>query len=227
MLSNKQKGLIRKLHKKKGRRDNKMTLVEDAKLIDAAGDLVEFTFTRNDVKNYNQLLTTHSPQDIAGVARLPSWSQSDVEQSQTILVLDGVQIPGNVGTMLRLCLGFDATLISVESVDVSNPKVVRSSAGALFHVPTLEMNRSRAETYLQKLNRDMYRLEAGGASSPINSVKTKKPAVIVAGSEAHGIRLSNTGVSITIDHDAKLESLNVSHATAITMHQRYTHLKEL
>jgi TrmH family RNA methyltransferase len=227
MLSNKQKGLIRKLHKKKGRRDNNMTLVEDTKLIEAAGDLVEFTFTRSDAENYDQLLTTRSPQDVAGVARLPSWNKTDVEKSKTILVLDGVQIPGNVGTMLRLCLGFDATLISVESVDVSNPKVVRSSAGALFHVPTLEMNRSQAESYLKTLNRDIYRLEAGGEPASEDIVKTDKPSVIVAGSEAHGIKLSNNGSSLTIGHNPKLESLNVSHAAAIVMHQRYNHLQSL
>lgn len=227
MLSNKQKGLIRKLHKKKGRRDNKMTLVEDAKLIDAAGDLVEFTFTRSDVKNYDRLLTTRSPQDIAGVARLPSWSQSDVEQSQTILVLDGVQIPGNVGTMLRLCLGFDATLISVESVDVSNPKVVRSSAGALFHVPTLEMNRREAMDYIKTLDREIFRLEAGGEPKAMTDITTKNPAIIIAGSEAHGIQLTIDGTTVTIEHNPKLESLNVSHAAAITMHQRYKHVKDL
>lgn len=226
MLTKKQEGLIRKLHRKKGRRDNNMTLVEDSKLIEAAGNLVEFTFTRKDTNNYDDLLTTRTPQDTAGVARLPEWSRKDIEDKPTILVLDGVQIPGNVGTMLRLCLGFDAALISVASVDVSNPKVVRASAGALFDVPVLELSEDDAVDYVNGLGRDIFRLEAGAGSKTTHAVKTKNPAVVIAGSEAHGISLPIKGQGLTIQHNPKLESLNVSHAAAIALHERYTFLQK-
>lgn len=217
MLTNAQEKLLRSLQTKKGRAKSGLCLVEGQKVIESAGEAMEWQFTRADVLQFDGLVTTDTPQDLAGVARIPAWQMSDVREANTILVLDGVQDPGNVGALLRLCLGFRGALLLVDSVDVTNPKVVRSSVGALFSVPWMTISRNSIEEVVAGLGRPVYRLERGGVAP--DQIATG-PAVLIVGSEGQGIQLGCEGVRITIPHDARLESLNVGHAVAIALYAR-------
>lgn len=220
MLSKAQEKLIRSLTSRKGRDKSGKCLVEGAKAIETAARAVEFTFNREDTAEFDSLVTTETPQDEAAVARIPKWSREDIDRSPTLIVLDGVQDPGNVGAALRLCLGFGASLILVESCDVASPKVIRSSAGAMFLVPWTRMTPVEATEYLSASGRDIFRLERrDGAKGPEALAKPKRIAVI-AGNEGSGIRLPNAGTSIEIPHDERLESLNVTHALAISLYSR-------
>ncbi len=225
-LSTAQEKLINSLHTKKGREKSGLCLLEGRKVIETAGDAVEFTFSREFTHHYDLLMTTDTPQDHAAVARIPQWTTKDVEVPSILVVLDGVQDPGNVGSIFRLCLGFDASLLLIESVDVSNPKVVRSSVGALFHVPWATMTRSEAEMYLSTLHRPVFRLElTNGQSEQLDAVPVKESIVLIAGSEGNGIFIKTAGTSIAIDHNNKLESLNVAHALAIALHHIHSSTK--
>ncbi len=217
MLSEAKKKLIKSLHTKKGREKAGLCLVEGAKVLETAGDAVEWTFTRDGEEGFDKLVTTQTPQDIAGVAKIPVFSREDIESRETIMVLDGVQDPGNVGAILRLCLGFKASLVLVESADVTNPKVVRSSVGAMFNVPWMTVKRSEAVEYLESWKRPIYRLEMNGQEP---GTIDRGPAIIIAGSEGNGISLDVEGTSITISHDDALESLNVGNAVGIVLAQR-------
>ena len=217
MLSNAQEKLIKSLHSKKGRQKSGLCLVEGRKVVELAGDLVEYVFGPEDSKNFEKLVTTETPQRVAAVARIPEWSDEDVLSLGVVVVLDGVQDPGNVGSILRLCLGFGASLVLVESADVSSPKVIRSSVGAMFQVPWVTVARGEAEEYVVGLKRDVYRLEKDEGAKDIVKAKMKKPLVLVAGSEGKGIVLGLEGESVYIDHDEALESLNVGHALAIAL----------
>ncbi len=218
MISKSQEKLIRSLQTKKGRTESGRCLVEGKKVIQTAGSAVEFTFTKDDTDEFEKLVTTESPSDIAGVARIPQWTAQDIASRDTIVVLDGVQDPGNVGAIMRLCLGFDASLILVESADPSAPKVVRASVGALFQIPWITVDRSLAPELIAALDRPVYRLELGGTNTTIPT----KPCIFVAGSEGHGITLNVVGTPLTLPHDPKLESLNVGHALAIILSKRYS-----
>lgn len=217
MLSNAQEKLIRSLKTKKGRAKHGLCLVEGEKVIETAGDAVMFTFTRDDFLDFGDLVTTETPQDLAGVAQIPEWTMEDVQRAKTIVVLDGVQDPGNVGAILRLCLGFDGAVILVDSVDVTNPKVVRSSVGAMFQIPWVRVSRAEADDVIKALGRPVFRLERDG-DPPETMVDAE--SVLIAGSEGNGIQLSVDGSPITITHDPKLESLNVGHAVAIALAAR-------
>ncbi|MDP3970194.1 MAG: RNA methyltransferase [bacterium] len=188
-----------------------------------AKDMVEYTFSVEDTEYFKELVSTQAPQSIAAVARIPQWAKLDIEKSRTIVVLDGVQDPGNVGTILRLCSGFDATVLALESVDITNPKVIRSSAGAMFMVPWLKMNRPNGHAYLEKLSasRKIFRLEKKSNGKNIEELTTASDIILIAGSEGNGIILDTTGTSISINHNKNLESLNISHALAIALHSRY------
>src|SRR3989339_505894 len=218
MLSQSQEKLIKSLQTKKGREKSGLCLVEGEKLVAEIADHLEFSFTRNDSEKFDSLVTTETPQTIAAVARLPQWTKETIENTKTIVVLDGVQDPGNVGTILRLCLGFDASLILVDSADPTNPKVIRSSAGAIFDVPWIEVDRNHAINFISSLKRQIYRLEKRQNAKGLKATKFDKEIVLIAGSEGSGISLNIEGISIFIEHNPKLESLNVASALAIALY---------
>ncbi|MBU0646119.1 RNA methyltransferase [Patescibacteria group bacterium] len=215
MLSKEREKIIRSLQTKKGRQKSGLCLVEGKKVIAMCGDWLEYEFDRTMTENFDQLVTTETPQEAAAVARIPQWGIDDIKARPVIVVLDGVQDPGNVGAILRLCLGFGASLILVESADVSNPKVIRSSAGAMFQVPWLEVKRNALQQMISDLSRKVYRLEKTAAAQEISSIK--KPAIVIAGSEGQGIISEIAGQSVFIKHSADLESLNVGQALAIVL----------
>ncbi|MFH1048018.1 MAG: RNA methyltransferase [Patescibacteria group bacterium] len=220
MLTNAQEKLIRSLHRSKGRAETGLCLVEGAKVIETAGDAIDFTFTAVDTPDFAQLVTTETPQEIAAVARVPNWSEADLADSPTLVVLDGVQDPGNVGSILRLCLGFGATLLLIESADVTSPKVVRSSVGAMFLVPWLKMKPEDAEKYLSASRRQIFRLEKNDRAVSPDVLGGEERIALIAGSEGSGINLPIAGTSVEIPHDQRLESLNVTHAIAIALYAR-------
>lgn len=217
MLTNAQEKLIKSLHTKKGRKESGLCLVEGLKFVDSAGDFVDFRFTDLDSKNYKELITTETPQDISAIARKPQFSMEDILEKPIILILDGVQEPGNVGSILRLALGFNASVLLVESSDPSNSKSIRASAGAYFMVPSLEVKRGEIEEVISTLNRPLFRLEKRKDSIAPKDLPHAELAIIV-GSEGKGISLPITAPSLAIRHDAKLESLSVSHAVAMVLY---------
>ncbi len=222
MITRNQEKLIKKLHTKNGRLKHQRCLVEGQKVIDTAGSAVEFTFSHEDTDVFDQLVTTETPQDIAAVAHIPTWRKQDIVQKSLIVVLDHVQDPGNVGSILRLCLGFDASLVLLECADVTSPKVVRSSVGALFQVPWQKIERTEAAAYITSLNRAIYRLEKNATATELtSSLLSPEALVLLAGSEGLGITLEVPGTSLMIKHNDKLESLNVAHSLAIAMAFRY------
>lgn len=82
---------------------------------------------------------TVTPQGILGLAEMPCYSLDDILQDRrrSILLLDDIRDPGNLGTIMRTAEGADMSgiILSRESVDLFNPKVVRSTMGAIFRVP--------------------------------------------------------------------------------------------
>lgn len=221
MLSKAQEKVIRSLSTKKGRQQHGLCLVEGWKLIRSAGDAVEFTFTPSDSLKFEQLVTTKTPQKIAGVAIVPEFHITDIAAKKTVVILDGVQDPGNIGAVLRLCQGFNASLILVECADITNPKVVRSSAGALFHVPWIRMSRDQATKVVKASKRPVYRLENTEQAQHLHKIQNKESVALIVGSEGNGIIINVKLPSIKIRHRSDLESLNVANALAIALHARY------
>ena len=218
MLSKVQEKLIRSLRTNKGRQKTGLCLVEGEKAVEMAAKHLEYVFSPKDTAQFEKLVTTQTPQSIAAVARIPSWEMSDILKADAVVVLDGVQDPGNVGSIVRLCLGFQASLILVDSADISNPKVIRSSAGAMFHVPSIAVSRAEALRLIEKIGYPVYRLEKRAGAKALKG-RLSKPLVLVAGSEARGITLDVKGQSIFIEHERQLESLNVGQALAIALYE--------
>lgn len=221
-LSGVQEKLLHQLTTKKGRKELGMFVIEGEKFVRDAGDLVEFVFTKEDTARFADFVSTETPQAVAAVARIPAWTAAHCASRSTIVVLDGVQDPGNVGTILRACLGFRASLVLVESAEVTNPKTVRASASAILRVPWITVARNDAPALIATFDRSVYRLEIADGAIDLREM-SDEPCIIIAGNEGAGITLPVLGTSLRIPIDPALESLNVSIATSLALYERFQH----
>src|SRR3989338_1336455 len=202
MLTNAQIKLIKSLHTKNGRDETGLCLVEGSKVIEMAKDFIKFQFNRKDTKDFDKLVTTETPQNEAAIARITKFMLADFNKLPTIVVLDGVQDPGNVGAIFRACLGFLAGLVLVDSADPANSKVIRSSVGSMFHVPWVRLDSKKCLEFLDIMQEKavILRLENKKSFIPdlFSMLASDKPVILIAGSEGKGIRLPVSGTSLEI-----------------------------
>jgi TrmH family RNA methyltransferase len=154
---------------------------------------------------------TKTSQGVIGLFERPRWTARQILSSQRLAVaLDGVQDPGNVGTIVRLAAAFDAAGVIVlpGSADPYGPKAIRASAGAILSVPIVSM--SVAE--LLRSGRPLFVADAHGSSE-------LPTGVLVLGSEGRGASpsLREAGHPIAIETSGRVESLNVAAAAAILL----------
>ena len=160
-----------------------------------------------------RVATTETPQPVIAVVRRRETSWADVAGATFVVVGDRISDPGNLGTIIRAAeaSGADAVVLTAGSVDPTNPKV-RSSAGALFHVPVI------AGSTLDDVRRAGLRVL--GTSSHQGSAHTATdlsgPVALVLGNEAHGLPDdADVDAWITVPHRGRAESLNVAMAAAV------------
>ena len=147
------------------------------------------------------------------------------DKPKLVALLDQVRDPGNAGTILRAAdaAGADGIVFSKESVDLYNPKLVRSTTGSLFHLPTvIEADSANALADLKAAG--MQVLAAAGGGKPITELGSElaKPTVWIFGNEAHGISsdlmdLADQVVGLPIYGSA--ESLNLATAASVCLYQ--------
>ncbi len=171
-----------------------------------------------------RIVDTVTPQPVVAVVKSPVRKLTDLSGSREGLVVVGVDIqdPGNAGTMIRSAelSGAVAVVFLGTSVDVTSPKVVRSSVGALFHIPVVQAD--DASLALQYLRDAGFRLlgtavrgDAVGYSD--NGVLSGSVAIVM-GNEGQGLSESVADMMdgwITIPMHGKTESLNVGMATSV------------
>lgn len=170
----------------------------------------------------NLLAETIHSQGIFGIVEQRPHTLDHVlnRNNRLILIIDGGQDPGNVGTIIRTCDWFsiDAVLMSKDSVELFNPKVVRSTMGSIFQLPICENIELR--DVLPRLKNRSYHIYAADAkgSSNFNEIKYQFPAVLLIGNENRGIDSSNfkyIDTTVAIPLFGKAESLNMATAAAI------------
>jgi RNA methyltransferase, TrmH family len=173
------------------------------------------------------ILDTVSPQPVVALVASPIQASLDVLgslSSATPFVVVGVDIrdPGNAGTMIRSAelAGASAVIFLGTSVDVSSPKVVRSSAGALFHVPVIQ--RDDTLNTLRSLQSFGYRVVGtavhGTAVDYCSHGALSGRVAVVLGNEARGVDSETASVVdgfVTIAMVGRTESLNVSMAATV------------
>jgi TrmH family RNA methyltransferase len=168
-----------------------------------------------------EMSETITPQGILAICAIPQRNLSSItlDGSRRFIYLSEVQDPGNAGTILRSADAFamDAVITSPGSVDMYSPKVVRSTAGSLWHIPVFE---SVAIDEVLALGINAFSLGAGGAKELSQYQKTGD-MVAVFGNEARGFSTGQNVDSIdvvSIPMPGNAESLNLSAAASIVMY---------
>lgn len=242
--------MVRDLHRRRGRERRELVLLEGVRLVEEAlaagvplrGVLVSPTleatprgtalkaalaaasprFEELDERGFSELAATDHPQGVLVVADPPAWSldQVEVTPATTVLVLEGVQDPGNVGTIVRTALGLGAggVLALPGTVEFTNPKVLRATMGAWFRLPCVAIDDAGFAGWLERHRVALWAGEREG--EPVRGRAGAGALAIAVGNEGAGLRpevlaLATRRVSIPLAPGA--ESLNVSVAAAILL----------
>ena len=163
----------------------------------------------------------NTPNEIMGIC----YKKKEENISGNILILDNIQDPGNLGTIIRSSLAFnvDTIVTSLDTVDLYNPKVLRSTQGMIFHLNIVNMDLTEAITKLKKEEYPIYgtKVEYGSDVSPLPK-KDRRKYALVMGNEGNGISSEVSALCdkfLYIDMNDKVESLNVAVATSILLYE--------
>ena len=164
---------------------------------------------------------TITPQGILAICTTPQNSFESIELNghRKFIYLSEIQDPGNAGTIIRSAdaFGIDAVITSPGSVDLFSPKVVRSTAGSLWHIPVFE---NVELSVVLNLGVQAFTLGAGGNAS-LSQLIVTKDCVAIFGNEARGLATGQSTGSIEqvrISMPGNAESLNLSSAATIVMY---------
>lgn len=225
---------LKKLQTKKYRDKKNMFLVEGRHLVLEAyktGYLKEMLldenellpldvmtyYMTNNVKNY--LSELESPTNVIGVCN----KKEGVIKGNRIVYLDCIQDPGNLGTIIRSCVAFniDTLILSKDTVDLYNSKVIRASQGLIFH---LNIVIADINEFILKLKTDGYKIYGTKVThgKSLKTIEKVSKFVIIMGNEGNGISEVSSEVCdeyLYIDMNDKCESLNVGVATSIILYE--------
>ena len=232
-LSKAKQKWVRSLKQKKIREELNLFVVEGEKMVleglDGFSEQLEILVVE---KNYVDLVPEKFVSQCYEVSKVELEQLSDLKtpnkllavfrrKEQTpqttgkILVLDGVQDPGNMGTIMRIAdwFGIQQVICSSDTVDVYNPKVVQATMGAIFRVQT---HYTSLPEYLKQTNLPVYAALLDGENFQTLTYPTD--LLLIMGNEGNGIRpevLPFVTQAVTIPRIGNAESLNVGVATAI------------
>ena len=244
--------LVRNLQQRKGRKRRRLAVAEGVRLVEealAAGvafrgalhgasfgasgrgarllrDLAGHAVPVEEIsdRTLDQLADTDTPQGVLAVIEPPAWSLAAVRVAPgaPVVVLDGVQDPGNVGTLLRtaFALGAGGAVLLRGTADPGNPKVMRAGMGATFRLPTAVAGDAEFRGWVEQERAAVWAATLDGAS--LQRLAPSERLVLIVGSEGAGIRaeieaLAQTRVAIPLARGA--ESLNVAVAAGIILHE--------
>lgn len=243
---------VRNLYQRKGRRRRGLTVAEGVRLVEEAlsarlpmhGVLAAASFGSSDRgaalladvagraipleelpdRVFAALAETDTPQGVLAVLEVPVWSLADIVPAPRapVLVLDAVQDPGNVGTLLRtaFALGTAGAVLLRGCADLTNPKVLRAAMGASFRLPSAVVEVEECVAWCRREGIEVWAAAAEG--TPLARAAIPERLALVVGNEGAGIRselraLALRQIAIPLARGA--ESLNVSVAAGILLHE--------
>lgn len=245
---------IKALKRKRERWLKKLFLIEGVKIIDEyikwgrvpeiilfSSELLNVTGGEEllkKIKKYNMelinipynllkdLTDTENPQCILAVVKFNDSNLEEIlkERNKFIIILDELQDPGNVGTIIRTAdaFGVNGIIMTNNCVDVYNPKVVRATMGSLFHIPIVFIdNKIDLISNLKNRGIKVYTTSLEGENY-IHEIDLTKDIAIVIGNEANGVSDELINISdllIKIPMYGNAESLNAAIASSVAMYE--------
>jgi TrmH family RNA methyltransferase len=198
------------------------------RLLDALRVPPETEILRLPAKLLDSALATETPQPIAALVEPPDWSWPHILDARRkgaalILVLAGIQDPGNLGTILRSAeaFGADGVVSLPGTVSAWNPKAVRASAGSVFRVPLLAVSEREC---LEELHEAGVKILATTvhAAQPAELVDMAGPVALIIGNEGNGVAddlAAKADARITIPCPGPVESLNAAVAASVLLYE--------
>lgn len=177
---------------------------------------------------FAKMADTQTPQGILTVLKQPSYDLTQLlEQPEPLfLILENLQDPGNLGTMIRTGEGAGITgvIMNQQTVDIFNPKTIRATMGSIFRVPFVyvpelstvltQMHERGIHTYAAHLKGQKY----------YDSFSFREPTAFLIGNEGNGLTKEisdQAGQYLKIPMEGKVESLNASIAAALLMYEAH------
>jgi len=238
MLSKSQISFLQSLQQKKFRREHGLFLVEGYKSVSEfaashyqieaiyhtpalASKMLKLSHNINSkeisLNILEKISTLKTPQDIIALVKIPAWPALNYTslQKKFSIVLDGIQDPGNMGTIIRTAdwFGIDNVICSEDCVEVYNPKVVQATMGSLSRI---NVHYTNLVSFFKQCNMPVF----GALLNGENIYKTQfgTEGLVVMGNEGNGLRpeiIDKVTRAVTIPGSGNAESLNVAVATAI------------
>ncbi|HMY51596.1 MAG TPA: RNA methyltransferase [Candidatus Obscuribacter sp.] len=176
---------------------------------------------------FRELVTTTSPSPVLAAAAMPvvTIEMLLARQAATLVLCENLQDPGNLGTIIRSALAFDAgaLILSHGSVDAFNPKVVRSAMGGLFQLPILSIDLEIACRHLKEAGYVFLAFSPEAKITTADYPFTEEKVILLVGNEGNGLTEraeALADVKISIPQNPAVESLNVAVATSIALYAR-------
>ena len=233
-IENKKIKEIKKLNKKKYRKETGLFIIESEHLIKEAyknGYLKELILLENNEYKLNietNYVTEKVMKYITELDTIPNMigicnKLKEKELGNKILVLDGIQDPGNLGTIIRSAVAFhiDTIVLGHNTVDLYNTKVLRASEGMIFNINIIE---KKLTEFILKLKNMKYRIIGTKVTNgkDIKDLEKNEKICIIMGNEGNGI--SNEILNLCDDYiyikmSSSCESLNVGVATSIILYE--------
>ena len=176
-------------------------------------------------KVMQRLTDKDEPDGLAAIVQLPrfSWEDLPLAQSNSVIVLDGLEIPGNIGTIIRCAdaVGADAVVITNRRTRLSHPKLLHSSMGSSFTFPVIEAQVDEAIRWL-KQHEFCVVITDTDAMLNYRQADYRGRVAVVMGSERYGIVKewhAAADVEVSIPMTGKIDSLNVGNAAVLMLYE--------
>ncbi|MBU1026982.1 MAG: 23S rRNA (guanosine(2251)-2'-O)-methyltransferase RlmB [Candidatus Margulisbacteria bacterium] len=232
------------LEKRRARRKEGLFVVEGPHLVQEAADLIKFVIYSQELpilvslrekgieclrvsrQKFEEISEVASPQGILAVVKEQPHELKDLlaKKDPLIIFCAEVQDPGNLGTIIRSAdaVGAAGIILSRGTVDLYNPKVIRSTMGSLFHLPIVLVD-DVVET-LAALKKKQIQIIATAGQAKVNyfDVDYKKGTAILVGNEGAGLAedlIKKADKAVKIPMPGKAESLNVGVSTAVVLYE--------
>ncbi len=244
------KQIIALLKKSKERKEQKAFVVEGRKMFEEIcrdkSRVIKVYFSESYVKEqyagkalpevpyeivadsvFDAMAETVTPQGVLAIVKMPEYSLEDmITDAGTLVLLENLRDPGNLGTIIRTAeaAGVSGVILSRESVDIYNPKVIRSTMGAVYRVPFLYVDDFLE--LLQELQRKDVRLLAAHlqGKKTFDKADYSGKVGILIGNEANGLSEEASALAnekVLIPMAGSVESLNAAVAAALLMYEAF------
>jgi TrmH family RNA methyltransferase len=176
-------------------------------------------------KVMQRLTDKDEPDGLAAIAQLPrfTWEDLPLRPSNSMIVLDGLEIPGNIGTIIRCAdaVGADAVIITNRRTRLSHPKLLHSSMGSSFTFPVIE---AQVDEAIRWLKQHEFSIVITDTDATLNyrQADYRGRVAVVMGSERYGIVKewhAAADVEVSIPMTGKIDSLNVGNAAVLMLYE--------